>query len=152
MLDDCGQSFHPLVPLHEQPPQLTDGLVPLLRLLLALTGFSRPRSVRSRCCGRASLGWILQTGASPRTGSRPGLRLGPSARASTSAGVGGVSRGSRRDRTLRCFSRCFWYLVRRSKPQVHNNTRRQFAMLWKCLFFLFGKVHPLNVSYSLLIL
>lgn len=121
MLDDCGQSFHPLVPLHQQPPQLADGLVLLLRLLFALTGFSRPCSVRSRCCGCLR---ILQTGPSPGTGSRPGSRLGPSTRASTGAGVGGVSGGSRRDWCLWCFSCCFWYLryMRKSKQQVYNNT------------------------------
>lgn len=120
MLDDCGQSFHPPVSLDQQPPQLADGLVPLLHLLFALTGFSRACSVHRHCCGWAALGCILQTGPRPGTGSWPSSRLGPGARASAGAGVGGcgVSRGRRWDQSLWCFSWCLWYLVRTSRPQV----------------------------------
>lgn len=120
MLDDCGQSLHSLVPLDEQPPQLADGLVPLLRLLLALTGFSRGRrrSVRHRCCGRAGLGCILQTGACPGTGSHPHSRLGPRARASTGAAAGGVGGRCRWSGSLRRLSCCLRDLVGTRRAQV----------------------------------
>lgn len=141
MLDDCGQSFHPPVSLDQQPPQLADGLVPLLRLLFALTGFSRTCSVRRHCGGWAALGCILQTGPRPGTGSWPSSRLGPGARASAGAGVGGcgVSRGRRWDRSLWCFSWCLWYLVRTSGPQVYCKTCSYKCLRNKVL------IHPLSV-------
>lgn len=87
MLDDGGQSLHSLISLHEQPPQLADGLVLLLCLLFALVLFRRRRSICRRCAGCDGLGGVLQAGPSSGAGSGGCSCFEPNTRGSS----GGIS-------------------------------------------------------------